>query len=355
MNSWASSAAKQILQKWNRCGVSYIPKASEAGLQRALAWIEDQNLQQGVEEAVKLGLVGDAQSTAPTSQLESHSQVREEITPSIPATSNARQTVPEPSPANLASSQTKQPSPASQHTTAGTTAAPGTGTSVAGVAAPSSPVPQESPRPQGPTRWSTKPLEVAGRNERFRLLSQQVSVCKLCPEIACRRNKTVFGAGPSNARIVMFGEAPGADEDRTGEPFVGAAGQLMDKILVASGLKREDVYIMNSLKCRPPNNRTPIDTEIENCRPYFDAQLETIQPDYIVCWGAVAVRALLQRTDSIGRLRGKFHTYKGAKVLVTYHPAYLLRNPDAKKLTWEDMKFLMKELGIPIPAPKKPS
>jgi DNA polymerase len=151
----------------------------------------------------------------------------------------------------------------------------------------------------------------------------------------------------------MFGEAPGADEDRTGEPFVGAAGQLMDKILVASGLKREDVFIMNALKCRPPNNRTPTDVEIENCRPFFEAQLETIQPEYIVCWGSVAVRAVLKSTESVGRLRGRFHHYRGAKVLVTYHPAYLLRNPDAKRLTWEDMKFLMRELGIPVPPPKR--
>lgn len=147
----------------------------------------------------------------------------------------------------------------------------------------------------------------------------------------------------------MFGEAPGADEDRIGEPFVGAAGQLLDKILVASGLKRPEVYILNSLKCRPPNNRTPAEAEIENCRPFFEAQLETIQPEYIVCWGAVAVRAVLGSTDSVGRLRGKFHSYRGAKVLVTYHPSYLLRTPDAKKLTWEDMKMLMKDMGIPIP------
>jgi DNA polymerase len=147
----------------------------------------------------------------------------------------------------------------------------------------------------------------------------------------------------------MFGEAPGADEDRTGEPFVGAAGQLLDKILIASSLKRDEVYIMNSLKCRPPNNRTPVDSEIDNCRPFFESQLETIQPDYIVCWGSIAVRAVLKSTESVGRLRGKFHSYRGAKVMVTYHPAYLLRNPDAKKLTWEDMKMLMREIGIKVP------
>ena len=191
------------------------------------------------------------------------------------------------------------------------------------------------------------------RIERFRVLQEDVAACRKCTEIVCRRQKTVFGVGPTNARIVMFGEAPGADEDRAGEPFVGAAGQLMDKILVASGLSRDEVYIMNALRCRPPNNRTPTEAEIENCRPFFESQLETIQPEYIVCWGAVAVRAVLRSTESVGRLRGKFHNYRGAKVMVTYHPAYLLRNPDAKRLTWDDMKMLMRELGIPIPPPKR--
>lgn len=143
----------------------------------------------------------------------------------------------------------------------------------------------------------------------------------------------------------MFGEAPGAEEDRTGEPFVGPAGQLLDKILVATGLKRDEVYIMNTLKCRPPNNRTPTEIEVENCRPFFESQIEILQPEYIICWGSVASRALLKTTESIGRLRGRFYRYKQAKVLVTYHPSYLLRNPDAKRQTWEDMKFLMRDMG----------
>jgi DNA polymerase len=201
--------------------------------------------------------------------------------------------------------------------------------------------------------WETAPLDTVSREKQLKILSQDASACRKCSDIVCRRKQAVFGTGPVHARLVMFGEAPGAEEDDRGEPFVGAAGQLMDKILVASGLRREDVYIMNSLKCRPPGNRTPTDAEIENCRPYFEAQLEAIQPEYIICWGAVSVRAVLRTTESVGRLRGRFHQYKGAKVLVTYHPAYLLRNPDAKRLTWEDMKFLMRELEIPIPTPKK--
>jgi len=198
--------------------------------------------------------------------------------------------------------------------------------------------------------WNSKSLPILEREAAFQSLNAQVVACRKCEEIVCRRQRTVFGIGAYNARVVMFGEAPGADEDRIGEPFVGAAGELLDKILVASGLKRSEVYILNALKCRPPNNRTPTEAEIENCRPFFESQLEAIQPEYIVCWGAVAVRAVLGSTDSVGRLRGKFHAYRGAKVLVTYHPSYLLRTPDAKKLTWEDMKMLMKDMGISIPA-----
>lgn len=197
--------------------------------------------------------------------------------------------------------------------------------------------------------WETPLLEIHDRAQALDALNAQVVACRKCEEIACRRQRTVFGVGAINARVVMFGEAPGADEDRLGEPFVGAAGQLLDKILMASGLKRAEVYILNALKCRPPNNRTPTDMEIENCRPFYETQLETIRPEYIVCWGSVAVRAVLGSTESVGRLRGRFHVFRGAKVMVTYHPAYLLRTPDAKKLTWEDMKMLMGDMGISIP------
>jgi uracil-DNA glycosylase len=204
-----------------------------------------------------------------------------------------------------------------------------------------------------PGVWQTNKLTSDERTAVFKSLNESVVACRKCEEIVCRRSRTVFGVGPVDAKIVMFGEAPGADEDRSGEPFVGAAGQLLDKILAASGMPRESVYILNALKCRPPNNRTPVESEIDNCRPFFESQLETIQPDYIVCWGAIPVRAVLNSTDSIGRLRGRFHAYRGAKVMVTYHPAYLLRNEDAKRLTWEDMKMLMRELGIPIPSKGK--
>jgi DNA polymerase len=205
--------------------------------------------------------------------------------------------------------------------------------------------------PTEPTPWTTALRNDDERALAFRELDGQVQACRLCSEIACRRLQTVFGIGPRMTRFVMIGEAPGAEEDRQGEPFVGPAGQLLDKILVATGLNRQDVYIMNTLKCRPPNNRTPTDVEIENCRPFFEAQLEVLQPEYIICWGAIAARALLKTIESVGRLRGRFYRYHSAKVLVTYHPSYLLRTPEAKKKTWEDMQLLMRDMGT-LP-PKK--
>jgi uracil-DNA glycosylase len=175
-----------------------------------------------------------------------------------------------------------------------------------------------------------------------------VSACTRCGELASTRTQTVFGVGNPNARLCFLGEAPGADEDRLGEPFVGRAGQLLTKIIEACKLKREDVYILNMLKCRPPGNRNPLPTELTNCRGYLDRQLDLIKPEFICCCGAVASQNLLNTTVSIGKLRGKVHHYRGIKVVCTYHPAFLLRSPAFKKETWEDMKFLMRELGTPI-------
>jgi DNA polymerase len=145
------------------------------------------------------------------------------------------------------------------------------------------------------------------------------------------------------------GEAPGQEEDAQGEPFVGPAGQLLNRILEACGLRREEVYICNVLKCRPPNNRTPLPHEIANCRGYLEQQLAIIAPKYICCLGAVAAQTLLQTNQSIGKLRGKVHRYRGAALICTYHPAYLLRNPNAKRDVWEDMKLLLRTMGRPIP------
>jgi DNA polymerase len=149
--------------------------------------------------------------------------------------------------------------------------------------------------------------------------------------------------------VCFLGEAPGADEDRQGEPFVGRAGQLLTKMIEACTLKREDVYILNVLKCRPPDNRTPEPDEIENCRPFFERQLELLQPEFICCLGAVAARGLLQTNTPVGKLRGRLHSYKSAKVIVTYHPAYLLRSPDQKRAAWEDLQLLMREMGLQVP------
>ena len=182
----------------------------------------------------------------------------------------------------------------------------------------------------------------------LKILAQEVAGCTRCHELATTRTQTVFGVGDPQARLVFLGEAPGADEDKQGEPFVGRAGQLLNKILEACKLRREDVYILNILKCRPPNNRNPLPEESQNCRRYLHRQLELIKPEYICCLGSVAAQNLLETTETIGRLRGSVHKFRGVKVVCTYHPAYLLRNPSAKKQTWEDMKLLMRELGTPV-------
>jgi len=179
-------------------------------------------------------------------------------------------------------------------------------------------------------------------------LRQQVAGCTLCAELAAERTQTVFGVGNPQARLMFFGEAPGADEDRTGEPFVGRAGQLLTKIIEACRMTRDDVYIFNVLKCRPPGNRPPEPAEATNCRPFFERQIEIIKPEFICCLGTTAAQALLNSTETIGKLRGKFHQAYGATVLCTYHPSYLLRNPAAKKDVWEDMKVLMREMGTPV-------
>jgi DNA polymerase len=196
------------------------------------------------------------------------------------------------------------------------------------------------------------------RRQALELLAEQVSTCSRCSELFCTRTQTVFGQGSPGAELCFIGEAPGADEDAQGLPFVGAAGQLLNKIIAACGLKREEVYIGNILKCRPPGNRTPRADEAANCREYLERQLELVAPKFICTLGGCAAQNLLQTTQSLGRLRGRFHDYKGIPVLCTYHPAYLLphRSPDKqtelerKKAVWEDMKLLLARMGRPVPA-----
>lgn len=207
-----------------------------------------------------------------------------------------------------------------------------------------------SPEPQALAAGATS-LASNQRSAALEVVRREVTVCRRCAELAEKRTQTVFGAGNPQARLCFLGEAPGADEDLQGEPFVGAAGQLLNKIIAACTLRREDVYILNVLKCRPPGNRTPLPDEVANCRAFFERQLEIIQPEFICCLGAVAAQALLRTTRPVGQLRGKFHDYRGCKVVVTYHPSYLLRTPQMKHHTWDDMKLLMQAMGIPIPQP----
>jgi DNA polymerase len=185
------------------------------------------------------------------------------------------------------------------------------------------------------------------RLAQLQVIQSEVAACARCSELASTRTQTVFGVGNPNARLVFVGEAPGADEDAQGEPFVGRAGQLLNDIICKGmKLRREDVYILNVLKCRPPGNRTPSPNEVINCRGFLDRQLEILQPEFLCCLGSVAAKAILNTETSIGRLRGKFHEYRGIPVLCTYHPAYLLRNPAAKKEVWEDIKLLMNRMGL---------
>ena len=198
---------------------------------------------------------------------------------------------------------------------------------------------------EGANQMSAKVDPAAALN----IIEQEVRECERCGELAAGRTQTVFGDGNPQARLCFLGEAPGRDEDRQGVPFVGRAGKLLNDIIQACTLQREDVYILNVIKCRPPENRNPAPEEAENCRGFLQRQLETIKPEYICCLGTVAAQNLLDTKETIGRLRGQFHEYQGIKVLATYHPAYLLRNPSAKRQVWDDMQILMRDMGISIP------
>jgi len=206
------------------------------------------------------------------------------------------------------------------------------------------------PRPAAiPPTNTPLPVNRAERIAALDVLKCEVAKCTLCPALAKTRTQTVFGVGNPEARVAFFGEAPGADEDRQGEPFVGRAGQLLTKIIEPCGFKREDVYTLNVLRCRPPENRNPAEDEVENCRQWFEATLGVLRPEYIVCVGSVPTKALFPEALSIGKMRGKFYQWQNSKVLCTYHPSYLLRNPDAKKYVWDDMKLLLADMGLEVP------
>ncbi len=174
-------------------------------------------------------------------------------------------------------------------------------------------------------------------------IEKELGDCKRC-KLHDKRNHIVFGEGSSTADLVFVGEAPGRDEDMQGKPFVGRAGKLLTDIIKAMGLERKDVYICNILKCRPPENRNPESDEIVACEPFLIKQLEAIRPRVICAMGKFAAQTLLETGAAISMLRGRFHSYHGIKLMPTYHPAYLLRNPGAKKQVWEDMKIIMEEL-----------
>ena len=174
-------------------------------------------------------------------------------------------------------------------------------------------------------------------------LRRTVLNCRECGLCKTRTN-VVFGEGIKNAKLLFVGEAPGFEEDKQGIPFVGRAGQLLTKIIVSIGLKREDVYIANILKCRPPQNRNPLPSEVKACTPYLIKQIELIKPEVICALGTFAAQALLATTEPISELRGRFHIWRDIKVMPTYHPAYLLRNPSAKRPVWQDMKKIRQAL-----------
>jgi len=190
-------------------------------------------------------------------------------------------------------------------------------------------------------RWPEVPAP--GRLLTLAEVREELGECTRC-ELHRHRTQIVFGVGNSKASLVFVGEAPGADEDAQGEPFVGRAGQLLTKIIQAMGMQREDVYICNIIKCRPPNNRTPESDEILACQPFLVKQIQAIRPKFICALGGPAAQTLLRTKEPISRLRGRFYDFHGIPLLPTYHPAFLLRNPHEKKTVWEDMKLLLREM-----------
>ena len=189
-------------------------------------------------------------------------------------------------------------------------------------------------------------------NELFDSVVGEVVACSRCG-LHRTRKSVVIGEGNLRSRLMFIGEAPGADEDRLGRPFVGRAGQLLTKIIAAMGLEREETYITNILKCRPPGNRNPEVDEISECLPFLEKQIEFIQPEIICTLGLFATQTLTGVRDPIGRMRGSTYEYRGIPLIPTYHPAACLRNPSSKKLVWEDIKRVMKQLGLSIPGGMK--
>ncbi len=253
----------------------------------------------------------------------------------------------------------------SQETLAALARAPRPGPDIGGRGTPTSRAAAPEPRERGTTNpeqrvpageppkgGTTNPAKAAA----FAELRERAMVCVKCPNLASSRKHVVFGVGNIDSPLMFVGEAPGADEDAQGEPFVGKAGQLLTKIIQATGLARESVYIANILKCRPDTpgqsagNRKPTSEEMQTCIPYLHEQIDLIQPKVIVALGATAVEGLLGKTEGITKLRGNWRTYRDTPLMPTYHPAYLLRNQSLseKRRVWEDMLAVMETLGMPI-------
>ena len=297
-NNYSQRAARQLLESWQRSGITHLKHVVPA---------EPMKISTGEPEAI----IHPASTPLP----ESRPAFRE------------MKIVAEPEPA-LVTQQTVIPTNEDQTET------------------------DESQKEMDVPRTTKSKLVKADRQSELNILAEKVSKCEKCPELDSTRTQTVFGVGNPSAKIMFVGEAPGADEDKQGEPFVGRAGKLLDKIIEACQMKRSEIYIANILRCRPPGNRNPSDEEAANCRGFLDGQIEIVDPDYIVCWGSVAAKNLLRSDLPIGKLRGQFYEYGRARVLCTYHPSYLLRNPSAKKHVWEDMIDLFQDMGIELKAQK---
>jgi len=220
---------------------------------------------------------------------------------------------------------------------------------------PAAPVVRAAPSPRvagaaggraaaAPGPGPAAPAEKGCGSDALRAIRAELGDCSRC-KLHRGRTTLVFGVGNPAAELMFVGEGPGAEEDRQGEPFVGRAGQLLTKMIEAMGFRREEVYIANVVKCRPPNNRDPEPDEIEACEPFLKAQIRAVGPRVLVALGRFAVQTLLRDTNPISRQRGRWREYEGVRLMPTFHPAYLLRNPGEKKAAWEDLQLVMKEFG----------
>lgn len=216
--------------------------------------------------------------------------------------------------------------------------------------------PATPPAVEPPSRTPSKysPADKGCGSPALLAVREELGECQRC-KLGRGRTRLVFGVGNPSAELMFVGEGPGADEDRHGEPFVGRAGQLLTKMIEAMGYRREEVYIANVVKCRPPENRNPEPDEMDACEPFLRAQIAAVRPRVLVALGKTAVQALLRETTAISRLRGRWFSYEGVRLMPTFHPAYLLRSPDEKRKAWDDLQLVMKELGKPParPATKK--